>query len=205
MSIPFSSNNRLTYPTTISFQDLIKLYYILPERPELCINSYISLTLDSGKRVACAPKFSRFPEGFDEYFTVTKSSKKTNVITQKQIKKRFPYIDFEEKEQSYYHQLRVFIERTGRFPTQVEEPTLFNHIKDIVDAQDHLDPVEKERHEALPGWLWEYSRLTPDGVLFESFFAGKISEPGVKKKLYRHLKEGKLSPYFKNKLKNLTI
>ncbi len=202
----------MKYPQELSFKDLIALWY--PTSTIIDDNGkYIILQKEDGTLVACAEKFNKLPENFGEYFTISKSSRIKNVVTRKMISKKFPEIKFQEREKAPYHQLKQYLENNDcKYPHNYNCQSLYDHIKEMCDGYESLSPQTIMMYNELPGWIWDYSRLTKEGETYE-LVLDKIEnneiltadDVKIKNLLIRKLENGKLSPYFEKRVRVLGL
>lgn len=201
---------QLLYPYDISLETIVNLYYNGPVITAR-YHKFIVATVN-GKQIACAEKFSKFPDGYDGYFVLSKSTKHENTVTRKEIMNKLPNVIFEEKEKSTYFKLKKFIEMNGRYPMNYENEELYHYIRDMCDARNELPISEIKRIEELPGWLWDYSRLTKEGQKFSEVITAvktglelTIEQSKALKLMNSKMDRKMLSVYFENEIRNLGL
>lgn len=195
------------YPYEISLETIAKLYFdgsTVVER----LQKYIVIMTSDGKKIACAEKFSKYPEGYDGYLVLSKKTSRENTICLTQIIKKIPELRLEEKEKSNYFKLKKFIDKHNRYPMIYENEELYHYIRDICDSKDQLSESDIQRMEALPNWIWDYSRLTKEGEKFsdviktaENGSEFTIEQKRILKLMLSKLERKILSVYFENKIR----
>jgi len=118
--------------------------------------------------------------------------------------KRTKYSTFEKIKHS-------LIERKFVYPSP-DDQILFNLIKRVIITyqSDLLEENEIQKYESLPGWQWDYFRLTKKGRTYEEYYYKKLNDPKIKdetleKKIQNEHYMCKLTPYFRFKFRSIGV
>lgn len=199
------------YPDEIDLESIVRLYYNISSIHEVKPKYFTVMVND--KVIACAEKFSKYPDGVDGYFTLSKSSSKTGAVTLPMIKKVIPELVIEEREVSNFFKLKRYLRVSkGKYPMNYENEELYHYIRDMCDGKECLPVEDREQLESLPGWYWDYSRLTKEGEKFSGVLDSvqkgiELDETQKKilKLMLTRLEKGTLSPYFENRVRYLGL
>lgn len=189
----------MRYPSEIKFAEIVKLYFGIETFKY--DGKYIIVENSEGD-ICCMEKFGKPPKSYTRFFCLNKSSNYDSVITFPEIKKKIPDLTIDESEICNFYKLKKHISNYNIYPTDENKPGMFQHIKDICESKDHLSNEEISNYEALPGWKWDYSRLTRKGVKWEAAIdrhiksTEHIGDEIILKKIVDLFKKKELSPYF---------
>ncbi len=200
----------MRYPTDIKLEELALKYYpgaSIHER----FSKYFVLRTTDNRLICCAERFNVYPSDYTSFFCLSKESSHDGTVCQKQLLKRFPDLEIEEQEEDYVFRVKQFIRHKGYFPRKADSQVIYDWVKVMVNARHEMEEVDCKELERIPGWQWEWSRLTETGhkwdLALDASEANAATEEQLKtiQLLIKKMEKKELSTYFEYRIRILGL